>query len=508
MQLQMAQRFLSMGRLDEAEDNYRQILEKDPNDIQANYGVALVYQRKNNQELVVEHLELVLAKNPDHQFAPFLLGKAQQELGRLEQASANFEKALLIDPANAQVSFHLGRVLIELGDVDRAISCLNKGVAIQPNSSEAYYCLGVAYLYSGDTDKSIDSYKRALALKSDLAMAHRGLAFVQSHSDISEEVRAMEALYKSPDLTDADRTQLAFGLGKVYDDLEHYAVSFDFIVEGNRLDRKSYDYSLSDEKNTFQRITDMMSADFISSCKDYGDNQASPIFILGMPRSGTTLVEQILSSHAQVYGAGERMFIQQICTAILNQMTAGNGVFDRSSLGEGAANYLEKLAVCAEGQQHITDKMPHNFLHIGLIKIMFPRARIIHCRRDPVDNCLSLFKNQLSGIHRYSSDLGELGEYYTLYRGLMEQWHKLFPEMIYDVDYEILVDKPEQEIRRLLSYCELEFDAACLKFHASKRAVTTTSSQQVRRPMYQSSVGKWKRYGNKIQPLQDALGLI
>ena len=230
-----------------------------------------------------------------------------------------------------------------------------------------------------------------------------------------------------------------------------------------------------------------------------------------MPRSGTTLVEQILASHSQVFGAGELNDLLRIATSIQAEKTDKEFPDCILDLNEEAletlgVSYLERLRKHSDSKRFITDKMPHNFWFIGLIKIILPEAKVVHCIRDPRDNCLSIFKNSFVHANYYAYDLKELGQYYNLYLDMMDHWGKTIPDFIYDLSYEAMVSNQEEETRKLLTYCQLPWEASCLSFHKTERSVATASSTQVRRPIYNDSVSLWKKYERQLEPLRNALG--
>lgn len=274
--------------------------------------------------------------------------------------------------------------------------------------------------------------------------------------------------------------------------------------------RSGYDYSLEEDKEFFSCIKEMFSAELFKKHSNSGTDNNAPIFILGMPRSGTTLTEQILSSHQMVYGAGElpdiRKLLSQMCGAgeykKFPKLVGSLGNDDLSRIG---SEYIKGLRKRNSSAEHITDKMPHNFLHVGMIRLMLPNAKIIHCKRDPIDNCLSIFKQNFGGVHKYAYDLAELGGYHLLYQDLMEHWNKVLPGFVFELQYEDMVADQEGMTRKLLEFCGLPWDDNCLQFHKSERTVKTASYTQVRKKIYSDSVQLWKRYEQELQPLISAL---
>ena len=304
---------------------------------------------------------------------------------------------------------------------------------------------------------------------------------------------------------------LNFALGKAFDDLGEGEEAFKCYIEGNRLYRKTLSFNIADEKKLFLRFKKMFDRDFFKKREGFGCSDSTPIFILGMPRSGSTLIEQILSSHPDIFGAGELSFTRRIVqtkmSSNLDSMipyTASRlKIDDVAKMGNEYVTRIRKLAPKAK---FITDKMPANFLFIGMIKLMLPNAKIIHSVRSPEDTCLSIFKQNFIGTHDYAYDMTELGQYYRLYSDIMNHWHTQFPGVIYDIKYEHLIANQEDETRKLLKFCNVEWDDNCLNFHKTARDVHTASNVQVRQSIYSSSVAGWRRYEKQLQPLTNALG--
>jgi hypothetical protein len=331
-------------------------------------------------------------------------------------------------------------------------------------------------------------------------------------TEIDSVVQTMEALYKDKVSTsDADQIDLGFALGKIYEDLGDYNKSFKFISEANQLKRKSYEYSIQDDRVYFQRIKKVFSPDFLASHAGSGNKDRTPIFIVGMPRSGTTLVEQILASHPMVFGAGELTVLVELAENVCRKGGTRTKYpeclsgFDADAFAEMGTDYLERVREFSQDATYITDKLPHNFLYVGLIKLILPNAKIIHCSRNPMDNCLSIFKTEFAVEHKYAYDMVELGGYYNLNSDLMAYWNKVLPGFMYRLVYEDLVSDQQRQTRELLQFCSLPWDEACLNFDKTERRVRTASLVQVRQPIYKDSVELWKRYEMQLEPLRKAI---
>jgi hypothetical protein len=324
-------------------------------------------------------------------------------------------------------------------------------------------------------------------------------------TEADSQLREMENLYRSIDHGSKEGIVLCFALAKAFDDLGETERCFELLIEGNRNHRHGKTDTLDEARATVATLREIFSTQTVNGLA--GPLPHQPVFILGMPRSGTTLVEQILASHPGVYGAGELKLMGQWSYGFvkLYRSDPRNIQLDRY-LPQLREHYLNGLVALGVKEKFITDKMPLNFLWVGFILAAFPDASIIHTRRDPMAVCWSLFKTDFAGTSNgYACDLGDIGEFYRLYAGLMEFWKQKYPGSIYDLDYQQLTVHQAQETRRLLDYCGLGWDDACLAFHRTDREVRTASKAQVRRPMYQGSSEAWKRYEKHLAPLVEAL---
>ncbi|MFC1845281.1 sulfotransferase, partial [Thermodesulfobacteriota bacterium] len=430
--------------------------------------------------------------------------------GKLQEAIASFRQAISLSLDSAELYNNLGNALRDFGEMDEAVTCFDKAIALKPDFVEAHNCLGIVFRETGKMDDAIACFRKALALKPDYAVAFRNLSLMVQYTEVDDDVLAMENLYKKRDLPDVYRIDLGFALGKVYGNVKDYDKSFHFILGANQLKRKTYEYSIQEDRDLFARIKETFSPDFFASHHGPGFLDRTPIFILGMPRSGTTLVEQILASHPLVFGAGELAILRNM----INDMCTGKEVAEfpecMKDLGldvikRMGKNYIKKIRKYSNEAEYITDKLPYNFLYVGLIKTILPAAKIIHCKRNPMDTCFSIYKNDFSGTHKYAFDLVELGQYYNLYSDLMAHWEKVLPGFMYTLRYEELIADQQNQTKSLLDFCNLHWDEACLTFHKTERTVSTASLAQVRQPIYKDSVELWKRYEKQLNPLKKVL---
>ena len=353
----------------------------------------------------------------------------------------------------------------------------------------------------------------AIQLKPGNAEAHYHLSSLKKYEQDDPQIELMETLFIGSEPTEKDRMHLCFALAKAYGGLGEYNKSFSYYEEGNSLRNKQLNYDIGKDKRIISRIREIFSAEIPAlDVTPDGDTSKRTLFIVGMPRSGTSLVEQILASHTQVYGAGELDTMRKLVLPILSNLPDNNFHQQKSEIFLSEINtvrkeYLDALAALNVPEKIITDKMPLNFLYIGFILSAFPEAKIIHISRDPRATCWSIYNHYFSNRgNGYAYDMGNLAEFYNLYIEIMVFWRKRFPDKIYDISYENLTENQHDETHRLLEFCNLEWEENCLDFHNTKRAVITASSAQVRKKMYRGSSEAWRKYGGHLKTLLNDLG--
>ena len=528
------------GRLEEAIQVYHRALEISPDDASTHNNLGNALKRQGRLERAIQAYHRATEINPDYVKAYNNLGLALQKQGKLEEAVQAYHQALEISSNDANIYNNLGNVLQEQGKLELAIQAYRFATEINPNYPQAYNNLGNIFRQQDRSEEAIQAYQQAIGIDAGYAEAHGNLgnllrelgrlepaiqayrkvlsinpntvathymlAKTKEHGSYDHEICAMEALLENPSITNLEKVDLYFALGKAFEDLTMYERAFNFFSIGNKTIRGTIEYDISQDEDFFKRLMDTFSKPFLDRHSGYGFDDDTPIFILGMPRSGTSLVEQILSSHNKVYGAGELYDLQQ---AILtsNPKVAYHRFpdhldqLDWNEFAQFGINYVKRLREYSPRAYHITDKIPANFLYIGMIKLILPNAKVIHCQRNPIDTCLSCFKNRFALGHRFSYNLQELGKYYQLYKQLMSHWNDVLPDYIFHFQYEDLIADQEKQTRLLLEYCGLEWEESCLLFHQTERLVRTMSSLQVRRPLYSDSVGLWRKYEGQLQPL-------
>jgi tetratricopeptide (TPR) repeat protein len=393
--------------------------------------------------------------------------------GRTATAITHFQKALASDPADARIYASLGSALVALGKSKEANDAFEQAIALSPNKAGHYWNLAGSRRFTADD--------RHFATMRELARRASSLA-------VEEQI------------------DLHFALAKAFADVGDQPHSFAHLVEGNALKRQQLTYDEAEALHRLERIRAVFSAELLREKRGAGDPSAAPVFIVGMPRSGTTLIEQILASHPKVFGAGELREMANLAARVGGEEAATFPEVVARMSGEElrrlGASYVEAVARLSGGAERITDKMPGNFSLAGLINLALPNARIIHARRDPRDTAFSCFSLLFAHGLEFTYDLGELGRYYRGYLALMAHWREVLPEgVMLDVQYEDVVGDLEREARRIVAHCGLEWDDACLEFHKTERSVLTASASQVRQPIYRSSIGRWRRHAAALQPL-------
>lgn len=433
--------------------------------------------------------------------------------GKLDPAIEILRSAITRHPRDPQPCVTLGNVLLQAGRQRDALAFYDMALQRNPNYSLAHFNAGVALTMLGKLDGALTATRNALKLDPEMGGYYQ-LATLDGLKPDDAAIPRLESLADTEDAPLDLRIDANFALGRVYDSAGDAARAFPRLARGNALKRATLAYDIRSDEERIDRIMGFFSRDFFARFRGVSDSKLAPVFIVGMPRSGTTLVEQMLAGHSKVEAGGELMAMPEITLRLgetwgsRGEAAPGTDAQVTADILQAAAAYTQETAKLQLRRPHFTDKLPGNFMFVGLIHLMFPEARIIHCRRDPVDTCLSCFQRLFSSDVPYSYDLRELGQYYRLYQRLMEHWHKVLPPgRILDVEYEAMVGEPETNLRRVLAFCGLEFEPGCLEFQDVKRSVTTASAAQVRKPLYKTSVNRHQKYGADLAPLMEALGI-
>jgi len=491
-----------LKRFDEAVQHYQTALALQPGLFAARNNLGNVLQILDRHEEAMVQYRQILAISPDFAVGHNNLGNSLQATARPAEAETHFRRAIALEPGYAEAHQNLGNLLRQLGRGEEALACYQRALSLKPDYVEALCNLGNTLKELGRLDEAAAALRRTLALDPKYTGAYLNLVEVQKLRADDPLLPAMEALAADKrGLSSNARIPVHFALGRSYGDLQRYDDAFHQLALGNALKRRELAYDEAAMHAYFERIKQVFTPELMRAKAGSGDPSTAPLFILGMPRSGTTLVEQILASHPKVFGAGEIEDLSKL---------AKTGPFPESLTGlspqqlrELGASYLQRVRARGGDAVWISDKMPANFFYVGFIRLVLPNARIIHTRRHPVDTCLSCFSQFFLGSGQgFSYDLGELGRYWRDYAALMAHWRRILPEgAMLEIRYEDLVADIETEARRLLAYCGIDWDDACLAFHRTRRPVLTASVAQVRQPIYRTAVGRWRPYERHLGPL-------
>ncbi len=503
-----------LGRLDEAEASYRCAVSLNPSFAGAYCNLGNTLRELNRAEEAEAACRAAIALDRNHWEAHINLGNALKDLGRLDAAEEMFRRAIALKPDVAEAYSGLGTVMMELGRHAEAEAAFRRAITVRPGFAEAYNNLSVELKEAGRLAEAGHAAERAVQLAPRKAFYFGNLAELRSFAPGDPVLAAWEALANdAASLPAGDRIHLHFALAKAYDDVGRAEDAFQQLAAGNGLKRRQIAYDEAATLARLDRVRALFTPGLIAVREGCGDPSSAPVFIVGMPRSGTTLIEQILASHPQAFGAGELTLFEQAAGRIRNTLPGSPDFPDMVTGMTGehfrslGALYCGELKRRAPGAARIIDKMPSNFIFAGLIHLALPNAIIIHAVRDPIDTCVSCFSKHFVEEQKHTYDLAELGRYYHHYRTLMAHWHRALPPgRILDVHYEDVVADLEGAARRMVAHCGLPWDARCLDFHRTERNVQTASAAQVRRPIYRSSVARWRKYEAFLGPLLAELG--
>ena len=516
--INLALAFSALGRLPEASAHFQQALRLRPNDPDCRVALANVLQELGDLQGSLPHYREALRLQPEHFPAHYNLGVVLLELGKIPDAVAHGKKAVRLNPNSAEAYTSLGAALGEQGLTVDAIAHQRQALRLRPGYDHAHFRLASALVEQGKIEEAVSYCQETLRLNPDFGTAYALLGELAVHGSYSitgSEFQRMHALLSGGRLPLVDASRLHFAVAALLDRQAEYGRAFVHCKLGNELKQEIYRrrgqaFDRQDHCRAIDRTIATFDARFFGRVHSFGVDSDLPVFIVGMPRSGTTLVTQILSSLPGVCGAGELKDLAEVLAgpAKRQKLAADYPEYmsnmDRVTIRGMADDYLTRLRQIGGHAIRVIDKLPHNFFHLGSICALFARARIIHCRRDPLDVCLSCYFQDFQEVS-YASKLEDLGFCYRQYERLMVHWRQVLPVAVCEVVYEELVANLEPVSRKLAAFCGLDWNSRCLAFHDNSRTVRTASKLQVRRPLYATSIGRWKHYESYLQPLHEAL---
>ena len=511
LDLQKAMSQVQKGNLGEAERIYREILSDDPNNVDALRLLALLASRTGAVDQAINMLENCTKIAPDYALAWENLAKMYRQKDdpdSLQKAAFCFSKATELRPDWAEGWAGLGTMQTRSSQHKEGIESYRKSIELKANQPRVHLSLGHVYKTTGNQEECINSYNEAISFDNNFGEAYWSLANLKTYKFSGEEILNMKERVELTEVPEREKVHFLFSLGKAFEDMGSYDESFEYYKRGNDLNRGRTTYDPKAIEALSERLKLFFTEDRFNKYKGSGDNSNSPIFIVGLPRSGSTLIEQILASHSKIEGTMELPNIMNIARKLGNstkERTAYPEVIDTLQgidLADLGKSFLDETQFLRAGKQHFIDKMPNNFSHIGLIKLILPNAKIIDARRNPMDTCFSCFKQLFARGQAFTYDLSEIARYYVNYVNLMDHWDKVLPGCVYRVQHEDLLNDQEGVTRDLIDFCEVDFESSTLEFYKTKRAVKTASSEQVREPINTKGLNQWKNYETHLKDLK------
>jgi tetratricopeptide (TPR) repeat protein len=499
------------GRLEDAEAIYREILRRDPRNLEALRLLALIAMSAEHYGQAEQLLKRAVEIAPDFLAAWMDLSRAQLERLDLPAAYASIGRAAELSPHSANVQIHVANVQARSGMHDQAIDTYRRAIELNPDLPAGYLGLGNVLKTVGRQAEAIEAYRRATVLRPESSEAWWSLSNLKTFRFEDTEFEAMARQLEAPALTDESCVQFCFALAKAWEDRGDYARAFELYGRGNRARRAMENYDPVQTEVINERIMKVFDAAFLARHAACGHPDPAPIFVVGLPRSGSTLIEQILASHSEVDATHELpevgRLIQRMNRDRKDRVAYPEAVrdFDDETWAAFGRSYIEQTRQYRRDAPRFIDKNPNNFASIGLLSLALPNARFINTRRHPLDTCLSCYKQLFARGQPFTYDLVELGEYYLQYDRMMSHWHAVLPGRVLDVQYESVVADQGGETRRVLEFCGLPWEDACLRYYETERAIRTASSEQVRRPIYTDSVGLWQHYRRELAELIEIL---
>ena len=498
-------RHAKAGRNKLAEESYKNVLSKDNKNVDALRLLGLLAFKNNNHDIAEKLLIRAIQLDPYFHLLWDNLAKVFRVQNKLEESKKAFENLIKLDPKNNEAFVALGTIYNKLAQYKDGINSYKKALKLNDNNARVYLSMGHALKTLGNRNECEDSYLKAIKLFPLSGEGYWSLANLKTYTFNENQIQAMKSAIKE-DMHEQEKIQMMFALGKAYESKKDFKESFKFYNDGNWMQRKTVEYNAEENSKSIDLTIDFFKQNKEKLNFDSGISSKDPIFILGLPRAGSTLLEQILSSHSMIEGTEELHNIMTIGRRIRTTNDSKNYLnnlldLNKENISSYGNMYIDETRWARKDNNFFIDKMPNNFPHIGLIKMILPNAKIIDARRNPLDGCFSCFKQYFAKGQHFTYDLDDVARYYKDYLKIMKFWNNYFPDDIHTVCYENVINNPEQEVRLMLKYLGLDFEKSCMDFHKSSRPVKTASSEQVRQPIYKSGINYWENYEDDLSTL-------
>ena len=498
-------RHAKAGRNKLAEESYKNVLSKDNKNVDALRLLGLLAFKNNNHDIAEKLLIRAIQLDPYFHLLWDNLAKVFRVQNKLEESKKAFENLIKLDPKNNEAFVALGTIYNKLAQYKDGINSYKKALKLNDNNARVYLSMGHALKTLGNRKECEDSYLKAIKLFPLSGEGYWSLANLKTYTFNESQIQAMKSAIKE-DMHEQEKIQMMFALGKAYESKKDFKESFKFYNDGNWMQRKTVEYNAEENSKSIDLTIDFFKQNKEKLNFDSGISSKDPIFILGLPRAGSTLLEQILSSHSMIEGTEELHNIMTIGRRIRTTNDSKNYLnnlldLNKENISSYGNMYIDETRWARKDNNFFIDKMPNNFPHIGLIKMILPNAKIIDARRNPLDGCFSCFKQYFAKGQHFTYDLDDVARYYKDYLKIMKFWNNYFPDDIHTVCYENVINNPEQEVRLMLKYLGLDFEKSCMDFHKSSRPVKTASSEQVRQPIYKSGMNYWENYEDNLSTL-------
>ena len=493
---------LQVGLYEEVIPSVKKLIKISRNQLLINI-LSLAYQGKGDYDNSIELLKNALKSSPKNIFFLNNIGLSYFKKNELINAEYYYKKAMEINPNYINTLNNYGNLKKELNLFEEAIEYFDKALLLKDDNLEINYNLSVLYQGLGLYEKAIKYLEKVTTINPKFTRADRIISSMTQYTKNNKHFLLMKEKILIDNLENHQKLELHFALGKAYEDLKDYKNAFENIEKGNHLMKSFSKYKIEKDEKLFKTIKNLFNKnEFIPT----NFNKIKTIFILGMPRSGTSLVEQIISSHHQVLGGGELNYMNNIISEkFLNEASSLDNFED--TFREAQNSYISMISFQNDNLLNFTDKSPLNFRWIGFILNMLPNSKIIHCKRNKLDVCWSNYKNQFEGGLHFSNNFKDLGRFYELYEDLMKFWEMKFPKQIYNLNYDDLIENPEKIIKNIIKFCEIDWDENCLKHHENKRPIKTVSFNQARKPIYKEKIKNSKLYDQYLHKLKKYLSI-